>query len=66
MNRQGEEEVSTKLHLEADYGADEEIKIPENHVIVGYYGTARNSPNTSDARITSLGFIVMDISALNE
>ncbi len=44
-------------------GYQEEREIPENHMIIGVYGSKRH-PKGNPRRITSLGFVLMDISAL--
>ena len=38
------------------------VKVPTSHVIVGVYGTIANE-GAANARITTLGFILIDIGA---
>ena len=58
-DRYGIDLIATKLH-NSD-GKEKEILIPDHHVIVGFYGSLRREVETR-SRITSLGFIVMDVS----
>ena len=59
----GDTENITELY--SDYGNNFARQIPDGHIIVGLYGTTRDFNYDEDVRrITSLGFILMDISAL--
>ena len=60
MSQDGAEETVTKLY--SRLGNDKDVEVPQSHVIAGIYGTTANH-GAANARITTLGFILIDIRA---
>ena len=60
MSEDGAEETVPRLY--SIEGTETVVEVPSSHIIAGIYGTTANHGATN-ARITTLGFILIDIAA---